>query len=225
MGAQGLYHAIVVMGVSALGACGRTEENPASDGAPTVSGPASEAATSTGATTGVVEPPGDGVLYPEDCEYRSQFRCDNYEAPAGCECDESLPRGPDDCGGAARLHCERVVCDRNEICFDAEYLVDCSCIDDAPVGPEDCGGPGQFTCAFYVPEFRDCRCDEARPATPDDCPEPEDYFCELSGVEPVSCTCTDFQESPEICLEQGCRYECQSDEPRFGCRCECVTIR
>lgn len=223
MGAKGLYHAIVVMGVGTIGACGRTEENVASDGASTVTGSASAGAIGTASTTG--EAPDDGVLDPADCEYRSQYHCDSYDPPLGCECDETLPRDGDDCGGSARLHCERAVCDPGEICLGADYLVDCSCVPDAPAGPEDCRGPGQFTCAFLAPEYRDCRCDEERPATPADCPEPEDYFCELVGAEAVSCFCDDLEASPEACQEQGCVYECQSYEPRFGCRCQCVTIR
>lgn len=224
MSAKGLYHAIVVMGVSAIGACGRTEENAASDGTATATGSPSEGATGA-ATTGTFEAPEDSALYPADCEYRSQYRCDSYDPLLGCVCDDTLPRGGDDCGGAARLHCERAVCDPSQICFGAENLVDCSCVNDAPVGPEDCRGAGQFTCAFYEPEYRDCRCDEERPATPADCPETEDYFCEFVGADAVSCFCDDRETSPEVCEEQGCIYECQSYEPRFGCRCRCLTIR
>lgn len=221
MGAKGLYHAIVVMGVGAIGACGRTEENAASEGTANATGSASEAAASIGG----FEAPEDSVIYPSDCEYRSQYRCDSYDPQLGCVCDDTRPRGGDDCGGAGRLHCERSICDPNEICLGPDYLVDCSCVEDAPAGPEECQGAGQFTCAFYTPEYRDCHCDEERPATPADCAEPEDYFCELVGAEAVSCSCEDFEASPEICQEQGCAYECQSYEPRFGCRCQCVTIR
>lgn len=222
MGAKGLYHAIVVMGVGTIGACGRTEQNAASDGASTVTGSPSEGAIGTASTTGAAPEAG---VFPADCEYRSQYRCDSYYPPMGCECDDTLPRGGDDCGGAAKLHCELAVCDPGELCFGPDYLVDCSCVEDAPVGPQDCRGAGQFTCAYYVPEYRDCHCDEARPATPADCTEPEDYFCELVDGEGVGCSCEDGEASPEVCLEQRCMHECQSSEPRFGCRCSCITIR
>jgi hypothetical protein len=44
-------------------------------------------------------------------------------------------------------------------------------------------------------------------------------------AEGVGCSCEDGEASPEVCLEQGCRHECQSSEPRFGCRCACINIR
>lgn len=219
MGAKGLYHAIVVMGVGAMGACGRTEQNAASDGATSVTGGPAEGAMGTASTTGA------DAVSPADCEYRSQYRCDSYYPPTGCECDDTLPRGGDDCGGATRLHCALAVCDPGELCLGPDYLVDCSCVEDAPAGPEDCRGAGQFTCAYYTPEYRDCHCDEARPATPADCLQPEDYFCDLVEAEAVGCACEDGEASSEVCLEQRCRHECQSDEPRFGCRCLCITIR
>jgi hypothetical protein len=225
VGAGKFFHTVVIMGLGAAGACGRGEQDAAELEAPTGGAGSVDPFTSLAGFAGASEP--EGVFWPSECEYRSQYHCESYHPLQGCVCDESLPRGPQDCGGETRISCDRL-CAPGEACglTGIEDYIDCHCNPDAPAGPEDCEGPGQFACEFYDPAFRDCVCNPDRPATPEDCDKPEDYFCNWQQPNTdvfYDCACL-AGTLPEVCQEQACPYTCQSTEPRFGCQCECGII-
>ncbi len=217
MGASRLFHAIVVMGASAA-ACGGRAERAAQAGA---GGEGSvEPFTSLGGFAGASEP--EGVFWPAACEHRGQYRCESYSPLQGCVCDPSLPASPEDCGGTAKMRCERTLCAPNEDCSTLDSHIDCRCVAENAAGPEECAGSGQFVCSEYTPSFYDCRCEADRPGTPENCSRPEDFFCE-NVAEMTACRCDQGQLEQE-CIP-GCPYSCQSETPRFGCQCVCITIR
>jgi hypothetical protein len=180
---------------------------------------------------GASEP--EGVFWPTPCEYAYQFVCDSYVPFAGCRCDPTRPRGPEDCGGVRMTRCsEHSIVDRSAP-FDPNDpelgYVDCQCVPDNVDSPEACEGFGQFACNTVRAELRDCHCDPARPATPEACSKPEDFFCEaVDGVDSTHANC--YCGSGDI--EASCRvettvyaFECQSYEPRYGCTCRYVGIK
>jgi hypothetical protein len=213
VGRHKLFHAVVVMGISAAGCAshdGQTE---------TQADAGTAAPIPPVVTLPDAGPAPSGEPWPSSCEYRYQYVCDSYAPLSGCRCDASRPRNDDDCGGAARTHCAAAFCGPDETCGGlAQTYVDCRCVPDAPATPDDCAGPGQFVCADPA-SVRDCRCDSSRPKTPEDCAHPEYFHC--ASTEPggmyADCIC-ETGDLAEDC-QGDLHLSCQSTTPLFGCNC------
>ena len=180
---------------------------------------------------GASEP--EGVFWPSACEYAYQYVCDSYVPLGGCRCDTTRPRGPEDCGGVRMTRCsEHSVVDRSSP-IDPEDpelgFVDCRCVPENASSPDECEGFGQFVCNVARAELRDCHCDPARPKAPDACAKPEDFFCrtvDAGNSDRADCYCGEGDAESECPPgDFNYRFECQSENPRYGCRCQYVGIK
>jgi hypothetical protein len=252
-----LFRAIVVLGASgagtAAGCAGSRDGNHSSaggSGSKSVAQPGSAGSGGTNESAlydggSVVDDAGDplslagfgatsepeGVFWPTACDSAYQFVCDSYIPFAGCRCDTTRPRGPEDCGGVRMTRCsEHSVVDQSQP-FDPNDpelgFVDCRCIPENASAPDECEGFGQFVCNLSRTVLRDCHCDSTRPATPEACAKPEDFFCSMldgRDLTVADCRC-DEGDTEADCQKDNYEFTCQSENPRYGCTCYYVGIK
>jgi hypothetical protein len=216
MGAARLFHAVVVVGAGVGTSCGARVDRASQESSGEV--PPVVVATEGGAL------PRADAFWPSRCASESQFRCSSYEPLEGCLCDPSAPRTPEDCGGPAKFECRQLICEPGKAC-PAYTNVDCRCVPDAPSDPTGCAaGSGQFECAAYAPVYKTCRCNPDRPGNPTDCTPSDVFHCVTYAPTYYACECAKNLMSEADCTAQGCPYICVSQNPRYGCECQCVTV-
>jgi hypothetical protein len=204
VGAERWFHTLVVVGASLAGCGGATTDK----GTPAASGNGGTLSTGGALSTGPTLLLGGAS---------------SAGTPNGGVGSTALT-GPSGCVYAAQY-----------VCDDYETRTNCRCDITAPHQKSDCQSPLDYQCialpcrvppsaACFGDEYVGCRCDPSGPR-PSDCATPEQFFCNIERPVFSHCGCVpDPAPSPTSC--SGSRfYCCQSDDPQFGCGCECVGIK
>lgn len=141
--------------------------------------------------------------------------------PSGGTPAGGAPTNPSMCADAAQFFCD-----------DYPTRTNCRCDATAPRKMSDCGSPLDFQCTAplcggpsdicYGNDYVGCRCDPSGPR-PSDCATPEQFFCNIERPFFYDCGCR--PEAPPTSCKSPYLLCCQSDNPRFGCSCDCVGIK
>jgi hypothetical protein len=196
VGAERWFHTLVVVGASLAGCGGATTDKDM----PATSG--SGGTLSTGGTLFLGGASSAGT-------------------PSGGVGSAALT-GPRGC-----VYAEQFVCD------DYVTRTNCRCDPGAPHQKSDCQSPLDYQCTRLTctaptaspcngDEYVGCRCDPSG-LRPSNCPTPEQFFCSQEWPFFSECACA-TDPSPTSCKAPEF-FCCQSDDPRFGCGCECVGIK
>ncbi|HYQ02376.1 MAG TPA: hypothetical protein VER96_27070 [Polyangiaceae bacterium] len=140
---------------------------------------------------------GYSVTNPKQCTFDGAFTCADYESLTDCHCEANAPRAPLDCSSPFAYSCR------------ALNVIDS--LPDAGLG---------LTTTHTV----GCHC-QPNYLTPSDCELPTQFICESVEYGYSGCRCDpNLPQSAAEC-RPGEWLSCQSDSPRFGCHCECCTIK
>jgi hypothetical protein len=190
------FHTLVVVGASLSGCSGQVESKPSPSSGGAAGGEGAAGSTTQESGAG----PGNHLPRPSDCAADPQFRCTDYDALTGCECDLNAPLAAADCASPFAFRCLRYAPrslssppPNPRLIDPLEHLIACECDETAPA-PDDCANPTQLLCEETPVGFMNCACDPTLAVSPDECTKNE-------------------------------IWSCQSEDPLFGCRCTCCRIK